>query len=423
MRHLACLVALATVAAAGGSDGDFGKALIEAIAKNEGLPEVVACFKDDKLDALAADPGGASSVCLIAAMYVHRAPAARDDWEHLVERIVALGHKTMELAPADAFAVEACAEADVCRLRLAAALKQETTAEGWMAAAELCLKSHELFPGEGREMERAAEILREGARAEGVDGTALLERAKKVCEEGSKRYPGSIFFQRMALDQRLAEIEAQVSTDRRAADQALCDYLDELRGKIDQNDKELVIATAYTDAVTVARSSRAFKVKADYVTRTLSVAGSTLEAEMPLSSRWKYARGNIEQTDRNGNPLRTFIFDTYGWDTNYYIGQTSFGGDNLKGLAKLDELNAEEMVVKIEKRRKPARRRLNRRFPSAIYFEVSGYGEDADYLRWVNYYVKTEKRVSVQVSYLEFQEAKDLDPEAEFVVDSFREPK
>jgi hypothetical protein len=221
---------------------------------------------------------------------------------------------------------------------------------------------------------------------------------------------------------RIERIEEQLVSDRRAAQKSLSEYILELRATMGTKTPETIVATAYNDAVTLARSTKGLGVKADYVTRTLTVAASNLRVEIPVSERWDYEEGRIRQYDREGELLRSFFFDVYSWNTNYYIGQTQFGGDNLKGLAQLDELNAEEVVVKISKRKKPARRQLNRKFPSAIYFEVSGLDEDGDFLRYTSFYVKTEKRCSVQVAMLEFRDFKDLDPEAELVVDTFREP-
>jgi len=420
MRWVVCLLALSAAAAADDTE-QFGRALVLSIEKNTALPDVVKRINDEMIDQLATYPVVACDVCAAAAKYVYRAPGARTDWEPLVQYVVRLGNKTMERLPDDSDAVLACAEAQLCQLRLACVFERATKTEDWVGAGELFIKAHGIKADEGKPLERAARILREGAEAIGVDRRALHERADKVCEEGLKQYPESKVFRGMLFRRRLDMIAELLPTDRRGAQGALATYIDELRAIMHDKGRETVVATAYTDAVTFAKSTKGISVKADYITRSLSVARSSLRVEIPVSERWEYEEGAIRQYDRDGNHLRSFTFDVYSWDTNYYIGQTMFGGDNLKGLAALDELNAEEIVVKITKRRKPMRRRLNAKFPSTIYFEVSGYDSDGDFLRYANYYMKTEKRCSVQVSLLEFEDLKDLDPETKFVIDSMRE--
>jgi hypothetical protein len=418
---LVCLLGL-SIAATAKDTKDVGRAIAQAIIRNVGLPEVVKGLVPEAVDELATEPAVAREICEAAARYVYRAPSARTDWEPLVERIVALGHATMERTPDDGDAVRACAEAELCRVRLARNLDKPTKTEEWVAVAELFLKAHGVEADEGKPMERAAKVLWEAAEAPGVDRAALRERAVKTCEEGTKQYPQSAYMRGLLYRHRLESIEVQLGADRRAAQKAMSDYLLELRAAMGTKTPEMVVATAYNDAVSFARSTKGLDVKADFITRTLSVAAANLKVEIPVSERWDYEEGRIRQYDREGDLVRSFFFDVYSWNTNYYIGQTQFGGDNLKGLAQLDEMNAEEVVVKITKRKKPARRRFNRKFPSAIYFEVSGLDDGGDFLKYTSYYVKTEKRVSVQVAMLEFKEVKDLDPEAELVVDSFREP-
>ncbi|HEX5135934.1 MAG TPA: hypothetical protein VFY93_03100 [Planctomycetota bacterium] len=420
MRWGLCLLALSVAAAADDTE-EFGRALVLAITKNTGLPDVAKRVDEGVVEQLAMHPAVARDVCAAAAKYVYRAGGARTDWELLVQHIVLLGKKTMERLPEDADAVLACAEAELCRLRLACALERATTSEDWIATAELFVKAHGIRADDGKPLERAAGLLQEGTDAIGVDRNALRDRADKVCEEAVRQYPESKLFRGMLFRRRLDKIEEQLVSDRRGAQKALADYVDELRAKMDDKGTDMVVATAYTDAVTFARSTRGISLKADYITRTLSVARSNLRVDIPVSERWEYEDGVIRQYDRDGDHLRSFTFDVYSWDTNYYIGQTMFGGDNLKGLAALDELNAEQLVVKIEKRRKPTRRRLNGKFASTVYFEVSGFDADGDFLRYANYYMKTEKRCSVQVSLLEYQELEDVDPETKSVIDSFRE--
>jgi hypothetical protein len=421
MRLLACLLATAAVAV-GESSGELAKDVAVAIAKSAGLSEIVPRLTDEAVQGLAQEPLLARSVCTAAAHYVYRAPRGRKEWEPLVARVVVLGQKAADATPSSADALGACGEAQLCRLRLAVVLEQPTKIEDWEAAADWFVKADGIEGGKGENLERAVVVLREGAAAPGMDSATLNGRVEKTCEDGAGRYGEATFFRDVLLDRRLAKIEEQIVSDKRGAQKTLTDFLAELRPKVEAKEPDLVAATAYTNAVSVARATKGLGVKADYITRSVNVAASSLVLEMPVSGRWTYDNGMIRQYDRRGDRVRTFSFDTYSWDTAYHIGSTEFGGDNLKGLAQLDEINAEEMVVKITKRKKPERRRLNRRFTSAIYFEVSGFDDESDFLRWANYYVKTEKRMSVQVSYLEFRDVKDLDAEAEWVLESIREP-
>jgi hypothetical protein len=374
------------------------------------------------VEELATNPAVACEVCRVAADCVYRAPGARNDWEPLTERIVAVGEKAMERSPGDASAVRARAEATLCRLRLGCALERATKTEDWVAAADLFLKCEEIQPDE-KLVERAVLLLREGAEAIGADPAALHERADKLTAEGAERYPTSSVFRRMLQERRLARIEELLVSDRRAAQKALEEYLAELRTKAQGSDPDIAAATAYTDGVTLVRATKGLGMKADYLTRSLTVAGGALSVEMPVSERWKYEDGAIEQWDRRGEHIRSFTFDTYSWDMNYYIGQKEFDGANLKGLAALGELNAEKAIVKIAKRKKPQRRRLNGHFPSAVYFEVSGIDEDGDFLTWAGYYVKGDKQRSLKITIFEHKDMKGLDPEAEAVIDSFREAR
>ena len=145
--------------------------------------------------------------------------------------------------------------------------------------------------------------------------------------------------------------------------------------------------------------------------------------ELPRGSQWRKKGSRVYQYDNDGKLIRSIKYSTYRWDTNYYLGRQVFGGDNIKGLARIGETDVLSVVQKVEHRRKVRRTKLSRKIRSTVAFEIGGPDEDGDYICYRWYYFQSEKKklTSIHVSIVDYIVARKLGPEAAFVIGSMRE--
>ncbi|MHC4547454.1 MAG: hypothetical protein ACYTEZ_01645 [Planctomycetota bacterium] len=376
------------------------------------------------------EPDQARKVCESAAAHVRKSARKRAEaWAALTEQLVGLGRRGVDLGAEDANALVAYAEALLCRARLAAALGGTPRGEDWTKAADLCVEAHGIEAEEGRPLERAVRILREAAGAGVQDAAALKARADDLCVRGAKQHPRRAYFREALHRARLAHIGATLEGDRKLGKRLLKEYLESFATQPAAGPApDRTTWTAYNDAVALARADKKLGLKAAFKTET--IAAGYVQIDVPVSRRFKWDRskgdlGGLSQYDEDGSLVRSVYFYSYKWTTNYYIDQKKFGGDNLKGLARLGEKDILSVIRDVKSRTELARRRLNRHIPHSQYFAIAGYDEDGDFLRWRRYYFKArETRLrTISVSVLDWGDFKRLDPMAEAVVDSIREPR
>ena len=193
----------------------------------------------------------------------------------------------------------------------------------------------------------------------------------------------------------------------------LTTYLDSL-----ENSRSEIDMTCYNDTVTFAREHKKIGVRAKYLSEEARIG--LVKLDIPRSFRWKKSGRKLNQYDDEGELIRSFHFTEYKWTSNYYLGDKTYGGDNIKGLARIGEADVLTVVLDVKDRKKLRRARLNRAFPSAQMFMIAGFDNKGDYVCFRSYYFKAKKTRlrSVCVDIVEWEPHDGLDPEAEFVIDS-----
>ena len=309
------------------------------------------------------------------------------------------------------------AETLLCRARVNAALGKPFRKEDWTGAAEHFLALYAADSGDGEHLERATRILQEAGAAGGKDAADLRERANALCLEGAEKFGNNRFFTGARHRAQLDQILALAAKSQTRAKKMMKAYL----ASLEAGGSSAEANTTYNDAVTFARSHKKIALKPKY--RAERRRASIVELEIPLSTRWKKKGQTVYQYDEEGQIKRTFTFRTYKWTTNYYLGRQQFGGDNIKGLARIGETDVLSVILNVKHRRKLARGRLSRAIPSAQIFEIGGLDEDGDYLcfRWYYFKAKETGMRSVKVGVMDVGKYKKLDPEAAFVLSTIRE--
>lgn len=426
MRTVATLALLAGFAGAQSPD-EVAEGLA-ALFRAGQVGQLESLLTEDALAHLEENPAEALVLCRAAADAAETGVAVPDEWRRLADKLVGLGSRLAERSPDSAEALAVHAESLFCRARLFARSLDENRAEDWAKAAEIYVAVDRIDPQGGKALERAVVILREGMGAYGAETAKLEERALALAAEGAKRFPQSVFFQDIEHRGTRARIERMLSEDRAAGKRALEEYLDALRGRTMSpgSNRELAM-TVYNDAVTFTKLQKGLGVRADYVMRTVQMGSRELEVQFPEGSRWKWepgSLGTLYQYDVDGKLVRSFAFDTYRWDTNYFIDGKEFGGDNIKGLARLGEYDVEKLMAKVEKKRNLRRQRLNARVPHNQTVSIGGIDKDGDHVCWHLHYFKAKKTsmLTFHLSILEYGDFKEFDPAAEAVIDSIREP-
>ncbi len=376
---------------------------------------------------LSADLEGSHSICAMAARQARRYAAGdADAWKRLAEALVALGVLLTDRAANDATALSGKGEALLCRARVADAVKDPLRAEDWRDALECFVKAHEAEPGGGERIVRALRVAEEGGSLPGAD-PALASRGTELFAIADKSGTKGPELRAYLSDREQRHIATTLATDRTTGKKLLEERLAALAVSLGSANPPMLEATAYNNLVTLAKAEKKLGINAKYVARTVKLGSNALEIDVPVSSKWKWTSGDLGtlyQYDNDGGLLRTIDFDTYRWDIAYTLDGMEIGGDNLKGLARLGEYNVLTVIV-IPKSKKPVtRRRLNGHIPQCQAFEIGGLDEDGTYLKFTKYYFKAKetKLTTFKVTVLDIAEVPKFDPEAEFVLDSIREP-
>jgi len=425
MRKLAVLTLCAGVVFAG-DPPDRGEAFAEMVEANA-LAQLEDILTDENVGHMADEPETALAICrALADGAGKRSSDAKGRWRRIAKQILKLGKTAAERAPDNADALAAHGEALFMNARVYAAIGEKEHAADWAQAADLLLAAEKIEPGNGLLRERAVRVLYEGAGTPGAPAE-LQERAHKVMEEGLALFPAN----ESLLDRfhrcELTRIDQLIAGDRKAGKEELEAYLARCQLKMGGAGSKTQMITAYNDAVTLAHRHKRLGVKAEYDMDTTLLGSRFLELSFPKGDRWKWRGGDLgtlRQYDLEGRLIRSISFRTYSWDTCYVIDNKEFGGDNLKGLARLGEYDVESVIINVMKKRPLRRSRLNRAIPQAQMLTIGGRDEDGDYLCWHLYYFKAKKTrmLTFRVSVLEFGELDDDDPELEAVIDSIREP-
>ncbi len=338
-------------------------------------------------------------------------------WNRVTERLESSCGDIADEFDDSAMAHAARGATKLCRCRVNAATGVTFDATLWKAAANEFLAAHKKQAGKGEYLEDAARTLAAAGR---IGGDPSLEaQGLELCATGAKSFPRNEYFVARRHFAMLNSILAMSKKKRGEAKRMLKKYLADIEaGKYGTGDLR---STAHTRAVTFAILHKELGVKAKYVTEKVGLG--LLTVNIPLGKQWKAKGARIRQYDEDGKLIRTFSTSKYRWDTNYYLGVKKFGGDNIKGLARIGEMDVLTVVTKVTRRRKVRRTKLSKKIRSTVGFEIGGLDEDGDYIcyRWFYFQSEKSKLTSIKLSVVDFQEQKKLDPEAAFVVASIRE--
>ncbi len=419
MRWIAGLLVCAAVVGAQDLE-EFAEQFGKAVEAGQ-LRTILDYMPEEAADRLGDEPAALHALAAAGSKWARKhAKGDAATWERFVGMLTtacdAIPEENADLADVRA----ARGETLLCRARVDTALGKPFRKEDWTGAAGQFLALHEEAPGGGEHLERAVRILQEAGQVGGDDAEDLRQRAGKLCLEGAEKFGQNRYFaqarHRAQLDQ-IAELARKSPGRAKKAMKAYMDSLEEAGGSTEERN------TLYNDAVTFARSHKKIALKPDY--RAERVRVGLVELDLPLSTRWKKTGSTIYQYDLAGELKRTISLDTYKWTTNYYLGRQEFGGDNIKGLARIGETDVLSVILNVKHRRKVRRGRLSKAIPSAVMFEIGGLDEDGDYLcfRWYYFKAKETGLRSVKVGVLDVGEYDKLDPEADFVIDSIREPR
>jgi hypothetical protein len=427
MRSLTVLFLCVGVANAQSEEDALG--LVTSLLRSGSVQQIRPMLDGGFIEYLKGEPEAARRVCEAAAVGVLKTGRGNSDiWVDVAESFVELGEALAQAQEENADAVTAYAEALLCRARLKCATTgYDQECADWSKAADLYVKLDRLRPEEGKALARAVKILREGAAVAGAPCAKLNDRAAEICIKGAKSYPKNQYFRSVAHRAIFDSIERALPKDRKGAREQLERYLHELEAEIILAGKDSFALTAYNDAVSLARSQKRLGLKPKYRMRTVALSGRVLEVSFPLGTRWKWKPGRLGtlyQNDEEGKRIRSIRFTSYSWRKNYYIDMKQFGGDNIKGLARLGEYDVEQVLVKVTKRKALRRRRLNRYISTSQALTIGGIDEDGDFLCWHLYYFKGKKtkQSTFKISILERGDFKSLDPATEAVIASIREP-
>lgn len=399
---------------------EFAEQFEKAVEAGQ-LRTVLDYLPEEAANRLADEPAALHAFAATGSKWARKhAKGDADTWDRFVGMLTAACEAIPEENADRADVRAARGETLLCRARVDTALGKPFRKEDWTGAAGHFLALHKEAPGGGEHLERAVRILQEAGQVGGEDAEDLRQRADKLCLEGAEKFGRNRYFaqarHRAQLDQ-IAELVSKSPGRAKKAMKAYMDSLEEAGGSTEERN------TLYNDAVTFARSHRKLSLKPKYRAERARIG--IVEIDLPLSTRWKRKGSTIYQHDTAGELKRTISFDTYKWTTNYFLGRQKFGGDNLKGLARIGETNVLSVILNVKHRRNVRRGRLSRAISSAVMFEIGGLDEDGDYLCFRRYYFKAKETGlrSVKVSVLDIGEYDTLDPEAEFVIDSIREPR
>ena len=108
----------------------------------------------------------------------------------------------------------------------------------------------------------------------------------------------------------------------------------------------------------------------------------------------------------------------------YTLGPTKFDGSNVKGMALITEEDVKSVMLKIKRRSKLARRRLNRKIGSVQQFDIAGTSSTGDFMRFRTYLWKSDQRpwLTYRMWSIEYGDF-ELDPAARVLIKSLHERK
>jgi hypothetical protein len=294
------------------------------------------------------------------------------------------------------------AESLALKAWLALAVDGNSSDEVWLAGArhleEFCGKD----ASRSKAVLRAVELLVRGGE---------FEAARELVERAEQAMPGAlgVILARAALETNFARGHVASGEPSKAA--PLLERALGLRDLARSPGADLDVATAYNDAVAVARSGT--RLRPEFVMKALP--DPSVEISVPLSHRWavgKDRHGNVamlEQWDMTGSSVRFLYID---WS----------GTQNVKAEALFGEEILRSLFVRFESRGKMVKTALNRHVRSAQVLTFVGWDEAGVTSRIRLYYFKKPKLQQVyELLMIEPGDSpRKLDPEVRAVLDSIR---
>lgn len=329
-------------------------------------------------------------------------------------------------APKEAHRSRALRSALLLHGRVANDLGAAAPAKVWTRAADLTITCDAL---RGRRADPAAAwiealgILEEGAKAEKAGVVALWDHAGILCARALKAHPESTPIRRTVVLSYQKQMDALQDISRKRAQKAFQGYFEAYAPIATAERAPTQDRRAWNARVSLARE-RKVKVKASYVGRKGLGADRLVSYLLPDTGRWKVSKGAIVQIFP-GDLFRMILFDTYDWDTVYTLANSrrTVGGDNVKGVAgrnfdsRLNE--CEEKGLKVKRKKKPKRTKLNKRLPAGIEYSIDFLDDDGLMTRERSFLVKAVKaEKTVQILIIEATALTEYDPEFEAVLES-----
>jgi len=403
-------------------------ARIEAAPSNPALDAIEAGAPDRAIRVIEGRDGAAIdkspalllSICEAAARnaawLLH---GGREDAEGLADVLVAKGTAASEQrGGADAFL--ALAEARRFQARIGLATRQDKAAEHYRAAIDAARTAYQNDAGDGQALLCAVLAACEAVDAVGGDSATLLEEATRDVERLDGAHKATLAAAHASAALELALLERDLPAAKMSKEIAeVRDRAARVLGTLEGwAAKDLDAATTYNDAVSFILANRKkLPLEVAFVSVAKRIAG--LHFRVPVSRRWRVG-SSLYQFDRRGSYARAYLFDTYNWATEYTYGTKGIGGDNPKGLCTYDIDSVEGMFLKIKRRKKATKGRMNRKISRCYYFEMEGTDESLVRLRVSGWYFKAdEKRLTYRLLMVMYPDSEGTEPAADFVVDSF----
>lgn len=243
----------------------------------------------------------------------------------------------------------------------------------------------------------------------------------KELTEGLKR--GDTEIRIDVRQSRLDSIEHSLQEDRAKGIADLREFLAELGPAAKAAEPEIGDATAYNDAITLARRHKVVDVKDAYVMSATPSQCGFLGFRLPMSGRWEYkdqkgAGGVIYQHDRKGRLVRTIEIRFFFKRFTYTQGAETFDGADVAMLAKAGMAAAVASLPKVTRRAGVYKKRLNDEIRVTSGFLVEGQAVDDGFVRYRSYYFnfKWDEEGSIKVGVRDLVDEPERDPEAAAVL-------
>ncbi len=375
------------------------------------------------------DPKALAAICSDAAWNTSDLLAQRDDAVRLVALLEEWATSTAGSQENQADAHWALGHARVASGRVARATGgKDLTAEPWSKAADAFEKAYEIEAGTGAALAEAAEALAEASDLPGADAAALLQRANAIAAKATGKHADSVPVLKAASILDLVRARRCLAgKDKGGAEGFLEQGLARLTPRMKGGSPDLDLATAYNEIVAFLKTNAKDlkKPKGEFVAATQKL-GINLRVDMPVSRYWSLSRegDRLFQFTPAFEALRSFVFDSYAWDTNWRLADgTRVGGDNQKGLATNEYEIGLRGLKTVKSKKAPIKGRLNGRLDEGYAYEAEGIERDGDFSSERTWFFKSKAghMTTFRVTIYDHKEDAVLDAVSRFVLDSIRE--